>query len=111
MSLVTCKTIAGLLGVSPATLNRMINVGEIPYIDLGRGERKRRLRFDLAVVEKWIKNRSVAARDGKKLARSPESISQVPDAATQRSASHPSSSQVPMDSPSSLRRYLAKEPR
>jgi hypothetical protein len=61
--LLNSKTVCELLGgISPATLSRMISAGEIPYVLLRAGKRKKRVAFDEAVLEKWIISRSRGPR-------------------------------------------------
>jgi len=54
----TPKEISDLLQVSESTVRRMAYSGDLPYIPLRRGKRKKIIRFDLAMVEKWLGKRA-----------------------------------------------------
>ena len=54
----TPKQISELLSVSESTVTRMAYEGDLPYILLRRGKRKKTIRFDPAKVEKWLGKRA-----------------------------------------------------
>ncbi len=54
----TPKEISELLQVSESTVTRMADAGDLPYILLRRGRRKRIIRFDLAKVQGWLGKRA-----------------------------------------------------
>jgi len=54
----TPKEISDLLQVSESTVLRMAYSGDLPYIPLRAGKRKKIIRFDLAMVEKWLGKRA-----------------------------------------------------
>ncbi|MCH6546369.1 MAG: helix-turn-helix domain-containing protein [Deltaproteobacteria bacterium] len=54
----TPKEIADLLQVSESTVLRMAYAGDLPYIPLRCGKRKKIIRFDPVVVEKWLGKRA-----------------------------------------------------
>ena len=49
--------IGKLLQVSESTVLRMAYAGDLPYIPLRSGKRKKIIRFDPVEVEKWLKKR------------------------------------------------------
>jgi len=57
----TPKEISELLQVSESTVTRMADAGDLPYILLRRGRRKRIIRFDLAKVQGWLDKRAKKA--------------------------------------------------
>ncbi len=54
----TPKEISELLQVSESTVLRMAYAGDLPYIPLRCGKRKKIIRFDPVVVEKWLGKRA-----------------------------------------------------
>ena len=54
----TPKQISELLQVSESTVLRMAYAGDLPYIPLRCGRRKKIIRFDPVVVEKWLGKRA-----------------------------------------------------
>ena len=56
----TPKEISELLQVSPSTVLRMAHDGDLPSIQLRSGKRKKIIRFDPAMVEKWLGKRAKA---------------------------------------------------
>ena len=54
----TPKQISELLQVSESTVLRMAYAGDLPYIPLRCGKRKKIIRFDPVVVEKWLGKRA-----------------------------------------------------
>jgi len=57
----TPKEISDLLQVSESTVLRMAYSGDLPYIPLRNGRRKKIIRFDPTAVDRWLSKR---ARDG-----------------------------------------------
>ena len=53
----TPKEISAFLHVSESTVLRMAYSGDLPYIPLRSGKRKKIIRFDPAMVEKWLERR------------------------------------------------------
>jgi predicted site-specific integrase-resolvase len=53
----TPKEISALLSVSEATVLRMAYSGDLPYIPLRNGKRKKIIRFDPLMVQKWLERR------------------------------------------------------
>jgi predicted DNA-binding transcriptional regulator AlpA len=51
------KDISDLLQVSESTVIRMAYSGDLPYIPLRSGKRKKIIRFDPLEIEKWLKKR------------------------------------------------------
>ena len=62
MALVTIETVADFLGINPDTAYRWVASGYLPCIRLGRGTRRRTLRFDLREVEEWANSQGQAGR-------------------------------------------------
>lgn len=54
----TPKEISELLQVSESTVLRMAYSGDLPYIPLRIGRRKKIIRFDPVMVEKWLGKRA-----------------------------------------------------
>jgi len=52
------KEISELLQVSESTVLRMAHSGDLPYIPLRSGKRKKIIRFDPVEIEKWLKKRT-----------------------------------------------------
>jgi excisionase family DNA binding protein len=52
------KEVSELLQVSESTVLRMAYAGDLPYIPLRSGKRKKIIRFDPIEVEKWLKKRA-----------------------------------------------------
>ncbi len=50
----TPKEIGKMLQVSKSTVERMAYSGDLPYILIRRGKRKKTIRFDSMTVEKWL---------------------------------------------------------
>jgi hypothetical protein len=50
----TPKEISALLSVSEATVLRMAYSGDLPYIPLRNGKRKKIIRFDPLMIQKWL---------------------------------------------------------
>ena len=53
----TPKEISDFLHVSESTVLRMAYSGDLPYIPLRYGKRKKIIRFDPVMVEKWLERR------------------------------------------------------
>jgi excisionase family DNA binding protein len=53
----TPKEISALLRVSESTVLRMAYSGDLPYIPLRNGKRKKIIRFDPLMVQKWLDRR------------------------------------------------------
>jgi predicted site-specific integrase-resolvase len=53
----TPKEISALLRVSEATVLRMAYSGDLPYIPLRNGKRKKIIRFDPLMVQRWLERR------------------------------------------------------
>jgi excisionase family DNA binding protein len=56
--LLNSKAVCEWLGVSPATLSRMVRRGKIPYVLLGSGKTKLIVRFRESDLEAWLTRRS-----------------------------------------------------
>jgi len=54
----TPKEISGLLQVSESTVLRMAYSGDLPYITLRAGKRKKIIRFDPVKVQGWLEKRA-----------------------------------------------------
>jgi predicted site-specific integrase-resolvase len=52
------KDISNLLQVSESTVIRMAYSGDLPYIQLRSGKRKKIIRFDPVEIERWLKKRT-----------------------------------------------------
>jgi excisionase family DNA binding protein len=52
------KEVSELLQVSESTVLRMAYAGDLPYIPLRSGKRKKIIRFDPVEVGKWLKKRA-----------------------------------------------------
>jgi predicted DNA-binding transcriptional regulator AlpA len=52
------KEIGELLQVSESTVLRMAYSGDLPYIPLRSGKRKKIIRFDPVEIERWLKKRA-----------------------------------------------------
>jgi excisionase family DNA binding protein len=50
----TPKEISALLRISESTVLRMAYSGDFPYISLRGGKRKKIIRFDPVMVQKWL---------------------------------------------------------
>jgi len=59
--LCTPKEISALLQVSQSTVLRMAYSGDLPYIPLRAGKRKKIVRFDPVAVDKWLAKRAKAS--------------------------------------------------
>ena len=57
----TPKELSALLQVSESTVLRMAYSGDLPYIQLRSGKRKKIIRFDPATVERWLEKRAKKA--------------------------------------------------
>jgi len=55
----TPKEISALLQVSESTILRMAYSGDLPYIPLRCGKRKKIIRFDPTAVDKWLAKRTL----------------------------------------------------
>ena len=53
----TPKEISALLRISESTVLRMAYSGDLPYIPLRHGRRKKIIRFDPLMVQKWLEKR------------------------------------------------------
>jgi len=53
----TPKEISALLRISESTVLRMAYSGDLPYIPLRNGKRKKIIRFDPVMVQKWLEKR------------------------------------------------------
>jgi excisionase family DNA binding protein len=53
----TPKEISALLRVSESTVLRMAYSGDLPYIPLRNGKRKKIIRFDPLMLQKWLEKR------------------------------------------------------
>ena len=58
----TPKDLSIRFKVSESTVLRMAYSGDLPYIPLKRGKRKKIIRFDPVTVEKWLQKRAKTAR-------------------------------------------------
>ena len=56
----TPKEIGEMLQVSESTVLRMAYSGDLPYIPLRSGKRKKTIRIDPDMVEKWLVKRAKA---------------------------------------------------
>jgi excisionase family DNA binding protein len=56
--LLTSKAVCALLGITPATLSRMVHSKRIPHVILTAGRRKLVVRFKEDDLEAWINRRS-----------------------------------------------------
>jgi predicted DNA-binding transcriptional regulator AlpA len=52
------KEIGELLQVSESTVLRMAYSGDLPYVPLRSGKRKKIIRFDPVEIERWLKKRA-----------------------------------------------------
>ena len=57
----TPKEISDLLQVSESTVLRMAYSGDLPYIPLRTGKRKKIIRFDPVKVQVWLEKRAMKA--------------------------------------------------
>ncbi len=57
----TPKEISDLLQVSESTVLRMAYSGDLPYIPLRCGKRKKTIRFDPVKVQGWLEKRAKMA--------------------------------------------------
>jgi len=55
----TPREISDLLQVSAATVLRMAYSGDLPCIAIRKGKRKKIIRFDPVMVEKWLAKRTL----------------------------------------------------
>jgi hypothetical protein len=53
----TPKEISALLRISESTVLRMAYSGDLPYIPLRNGKRKKLTRFDPLIVQRWLDKR------------------------------------------------------
>jgi len=53
----TPKEISALLRISESTVLRMAYSGDLPYINLRTGKRKKIIRFDPVIVQRWLDKR------------------------------------------------------
>lgn len=53
----TPKEISALLRISESTVLRMAYSGDLPYIPLRNGKRKKIIRFDPLIVQRWLDQR------------------------------------------------------
>jgi excisionase family DNA binding protein len=53
----TPKEISALLRISESTVLRMAYSGDLPYIPLRSGKRKKIIRFDPLIVQGWLDKR------------------------------------------------------
>ena len=53
----TPKEISALLRISESTVLLMAYSGDLPYIPLRNGKRKKIIRFDPVMVQKWLEKR------------------------------------------------------
>ena len=58
----TAKELSALLKISESTVLRMAYSGDLPYIPLRSGKRKKIIRFDPLVVQKWLEKRVKKSR-------------------------------------------------
>jgi len=54
----TPKQVAKILQVSESTVLRMAYSGDLPYVPLRNGKRKKIIRFDPVMVERWLQKRA-----------------------------------------------------
>lgn len=59
--LITPKQVSQLLQISQATVLRMAYSGDLPYIPLRSGKRKKIIRFDPVKVQGWLEKRAKMA--------------------------------------------------
>ena len=57
----TPKEISDLLRVSESTVLRMAYSGDLPYVPIRRGKRKKIIRFDSVKVQAWLEKRAKKA--------------------------------------------------
>ncbi|MBU1313595.1 MAG: helix-turn-helix domain-containing protein [Alphaproteobacteria bacterium] len=60
--LLTLKEVAEILAVSERTVRDFVDKGEIPFVDIGHGNRRRLMRFLPADVDAFIDRRRTTAR-------------------------------------------------
>src|SRR5204863_9811307 len=66
--LLNSKNVCDVLGISAATLSRMVKAKTIPFILISAGKRKSLVRFDEEVLQRWIASRTRGAtRTGRPL--------------------------------------------
>jgi excisionase family DNA binding protein len=53
----TPKEVSALLRISESTVLRMAYSGDLPYIPLRSGKRKKIIRFDPLMVQRWLEKR------------------------------------------------------
>jgi len=53
----TPKEISALLRISESTVLRMAYSGDLPYIPLRNGKRKKIIRFDPLIVQRWLEKK------------------------------------------------------
>ena len=71
--LLTARTVADMLDVTPATVLRWTREGEVPAVRLPSGQ----VRFRPAEIEAWLTGRAIPGR-GSDGGRRPEDASQAP---------------------------------
>lgn len=60
-SLLTPAEAAAVLNVSEKQLGFLVRAGEIPYVNIGLGEKRERRRFDAADIDAFIERRKTLA--------------------------------------------------
>jgi excisionase family DNA binding protein len=69
MKLLTQKDVADMLSVSQPTVSRMCKHGDLPFIVLKAGRRKKVIRFRVEDVEKWITKKTSTGVANRRSAR------------------------------------------
>jgi excisionase family DNA binding protein len=69
MKLLTQKDVADMLSVSQPTISRMCKQGDLPFIVLKAGRRKKVIRFRVEDVERWIISRTSTGAANRRAAR------------------------------------------
>jgi excisionase family DNA binding protein len=59
--LLNSTTVCQVLGISPATLSRMVRANRIPFVLIGTGKKKINVRFREEELEAWLTRRSRGA--------------------------------------------------
>jgi excisionase family DNA binding protein len=69
MKLLTQKDVADMLSVSQPTISRMCKHGDLPFIVLKAGRRKKVIRFRVEDVERWITKKTSTGAANRRSAR------------------------------------------
>ncbi|MDO5377327.1 MAG: hypothetical protein Q4G52_03235, partial [Clostridia bacterium] len=65
MRFVNTREAARETGLSEYTLRQGFKQGRFPALEVGRGSRRRWLRWGLDVLESWLEERILSERDGR----------------------------------------------